>query len=98
MRGRDRYLSRCGHYPFSFWMFTMLRLPGLPAKVVRRQNKRIPVDQLPNSTEKRLARTLLLPPPIWKARPPSSGPSQNIARNAGGNHWDDAFTGETPHE
>jgi hypothetical protein len=43
----------------------MLRLPGLPAKVVRRQNKRIPVDQLPNSTEKRLARTLLLPPPRY---------------------------------
>jgi hypothetical protein len=46
----------------------MLRLPGLPAKVVRRQNKRIPVDQLPNSTEKRLARTLLLPPPDMESK------------------------------
>jgi hypothetical protein len=43
------------------------------------------IDQLFNSSEKRLARTLLLLAALWRAGPCSKGASQSIARDACGN-------------
>ena len=56
------------------------------------------VDQLFNSTEKRLARALLLLARYGKDDQTSTGPSQNIPGNAGGHHRHDAFPGKSLHE
>ena len=54
------------------------------------------IDQLFNSSEKRLARALLLL--AQYERPTSNGFPQDIARNIGGNDWDDANASEFLHD
>jgi CRP-like cAMP-binding protein len=55
------------------------------------------VDQLFNSSEKRLARTLLLLAP-WRGGPTSKGAPQSIARNAGGDDWHDTVASQFLHK
>ena len=56
------------------------------------------VDQLFNSTEKRLARTLLLLARYGRRRPAGAGASKGISRDAGGNDWHNSLSGEYVHE
>jgi len=56
------------------------------------------IDQLFNSSEKRLARTLLLLARYGLARPSSEGASQGIARDAFGDDWHHAAPGQFFHE
>src|SRR5271170_5261363 len=56
------------------------------------------VDQLFNSTEKRLARTLLLLARYGAPGQPKKGAPQGIARDAGGDHRHDAIPGQFIHE
>ena len=57
------------------------------------------IDQLFNSTEKRLARTLSAARALWQAKTdPQKSASQSIARNAGGDDWHNAVPGQFLHE
>ena len=56
------------------------------------------IDQLFNSSEKRLARTLLLLARYGAAGPSSQIASQSIARDAGGDDWHNAVPGQFFHE
>ena len=56
------------------------------------------VDQLFNSSEKRLARSLLLLARYGKEDQPHGSDPENFAGNAGGNDWHDALAGEFFHE
>ena len=56
------------------------------------------IDQLFNSSEKRLARTLLLLARYGAPGHASKGASQSIARDAGGDDWHNAVPGQFFHE
>ena len=56
------------------------------------------VDQLFNSSEKRLARTLLLLARYGKQDKPETMVTRNIARDSGGNDRDNALSGQFLHE